>query len=76
MLPPPRAAAQWQPPPGLSIMPWTGAPEQLEALEVLRQRMAASPYPDAAGDEATLRWCAAQRREGGCSWRATARGPG
>ncbi|KAI7841007.1 hypothetical protein COHA_005235 [Chlorella ohadii] len=43
-------------------MPWTGAPEQLEALEVLRQRLAASPYPEAAEDEATLRWFLQDRK--------------
>ena len=34
----------------------TGAPEQLEARETLRARLAASPYPEAASDEPTLRW--------------------
>lgn len=28
----------------------------MAALEALQQRMAASPYPHVAGDEATLRW--------------------
>ncbi|KAL4423541.1 hypothetical protein ABPG77_006564 [Micractinium sp. CCAP 211/92] len=59
---PPAAAATWQPPPGLAILPWTGDPEQVEALEALRARMAASPYPEAAEDEATLRWFLQDRK--------------
>lgn len=59
---PPASAATWQPPPGLSIMPWTGEPEQVAALEALRARMAASPYPEAAEDDATLRWFLQDRK--------------
>lgn len=61
----PRAAAQkqqWQPPPGLSILPWTGEPEQVVALQELQYRMAASPYPDVAADEGTLRWFLQDRK--------------
>lgn len=43
-------------------MPWTGEPEQVAALEALRARMAASPYPEAAEDDATLRWFLQDRK--------------
>ncbi|KAI3432274.1 hypothetical protein D9Q98_003834 [Chlorella vulgaris] len=63
-LPTLRAAQQqqWQAPPGLSILPWTGDAEQTAALEALKQRMAASLYPDAASDEGTLRWFLQDRK--------------
>ena len=58
----PPQAAQWQPPPGLAILPWTGDAEQVSALQQLRQRMAASPFPAAAQDEVTLRWFLQDRK--------------
>jgi hypothetical protein len=59
---PPLRAAQWQPPPGLAILPWTGDAEQVSALQKLQQRMAAGPFPAAAQDEATLRWFLQDRK--------------
>lgn len=43
-------------------MPWTGSAEQRAALEALRERIAASPYPEAANDDKTLRWFLQDRK--------------
>ena len=56
------AQQQWLPPPGLSILPWTGDAEQMAALHELQRRMAASAFPACAQDEQTLRWFLQDRK--------------
>eukprot|EP00877_Chromochloris_zofingiensis_P000680 jgi/Chrzof1/10612/Cz05g05060.t1_CPSFL1 len=41
-------------PPGLRPEPWTGNPQQQQALQHLRQRLSSCPYP--CPDDSTLRW--------------------